>query len=133
MPSSLGRALVEQAIEVAADRGAGERQVLAHRGHVVPAFHRHRRRHRLAELAAERDDPIGARGIGRGDPSRPGLAELDTFRAKHGHHPGSDRGIGLGARRIGGEGEAALGSQAPEIGGRGRLRRAVRADEENGS
>ena len=118
---------------MAADRGAGERQVLAHRGHVVPALDRHRGRHRLAELAAERDDAIGARGIGRGDPSRPGLAELDAFRPQRGDHAGGDRGIRLGAGRIGGDGEAALGGQLLEIGGgEDALGRAVQADEENG-
>ena len=103
-------ALVQQAVEMAADCGAGEGQVLAHRD-IVPALDRHRPAP-PRQLATERDDAVGPRGIVRGDPPRPASAELDPFGPQRGDHAGRDRGIRLGPGRIRGDVETALGGQA---------------------
>src|SRR3989454_8426399 len=129
----LSRQALEQPLHARRDGGARPVEVLADRGHVVPALHVHPRKGEVTEVARERHDAGGLRHVLRRHPPRSEPPQVDALLEEPRDDDRRDLGAGLGPGERGARPDAARAGEALELrGGDDALRRRVHAHEEDG-
>src|SRR2546421_10271833 len=129
----LSRQALEQPLQARRDGGARPVEVLADRGHVVPALHGHPRKGEVTEVARDRHDAGGLRHALRRHPPRSEPPQVDALLEKPRDDDRRDLGAGLGPGERGARPDAARAGEALELrGGDDALRRPVQAHEEDG-
>src|SRR5437016_5739154 len=92
----LSRQALEQPLQARRDGGARPVEVLADRGHVVPALHVHPRKGEVTEVARERHDAGGLRHVLRRHPPRSEPPQVDALLEEPRDDDRRDLGAGLG-------------------------------------